>query len=800
MSPKSRVCSAILFFLLPISLFSQTIEVRESSSLENLPFVHIYCTNHSQGVYSDVNGKADISSFSCDSLVFRAIGYKKLLLSKKEVAEKKVIYLHPDPLSIYEVVIAANHWEEERDEIPNQINSISKAEIRLSQSQTAADVLGQYGGVFVQKSQYGGGSPMIRGFAANRVLISVDGVRMNNAIFRSGNLQNLLNIDPFVVQRAEVLFGPGTVIYGSDAIGGVMDFHLLDADFSDKKYIKGEADLRYSSAANEKTGHLDLRYGSKNWSGVSSFSYNSFGDLEMGKYGPDDYLQALVPQKVNGIDSFITQKNSRLQQPSGFNQVHLFQKINYRHRNSKFSYSTYYSTSSDYTRYDRIMQERNGHPRYSEWYYGPQEWLKNELRFSNTDSNRLYDQLQLIVSNQRFEESRYSRSYQSTELSGQVEDVSLWVINLKAEKSLSSKTQLFYGAEFNFNKVSSTAFLENILDGTKTDDLSRYPDGSELNSQGVYTAIRIRLNTKHVLSSGLRFSAVQVIADANQRSLFLPVNNINLTTSSLNGSLGLKSKWTDFLQSYVNLSSAFRAPNLDDLSKVFDSEPGNVVVPNENLKPEYAVNGEAGLILNSSEKWQADLGIYYTHLFGAMVRRPYQLAGQDSIVYKGQLSQVSAVQNAAFSQIAGTWIGVNYLWDEHFRSGINFSYQQGIEEDESGQRGTARHVAPAFGQFFTQYAFKRGTIRFVYQFNSEISYEKLSIGERSKDYLYAKDALDRPYSPGWNIFSIYTQFALNRYNSIHLAWENISNQRYRPYSSGISAPGTNIIVAWRGHF
>lgn len=117
------------------------------------------------------------------------------------------------------VVVSFNQWEQKRNEVPNRIQKVDLRDIVLRNPQTAADLLGQSAGIFIQKSQQAGGSPMIRGFAANRVLIVADGVRMNNAIFRSGNLQNIISIDPQAVENAEVIMGPGTILYGSDAMG-----------------------------------------------------------------------------------------------------------------------------------------------------------------------------------------------------------------------------------------------------------------------------------------------------------------------------------------------------------------------------------------------------------------------------------------------------------------------------------------------------------------------------------------------------------------------------------------------------
>ncbi|TNE78622.1 MAG: TonB-dependent receptor [Bacteroidetes bacterium] len=777
---------------------AQSVEIRDLHSREPLPFVHISCLNASEGLNTDVNGKTSLENLSCDSLLITYLGYQDLLITRTAALAQKTLYLKTDPLPIFEVVIAANHWEEERDKVPNQIADFSRVDVQLTQPQTAADLLDQHAGVYAQKSQYGGGSPMIRGFAANRVLISVNGTRMNNAIFRSGNLQNLLSLDPFLVERGEVLFGPGTVIYGSDAIGGVMDFHLLTTPFSDKPYLKGEASVRYASASNENTAHLHFKYGGKNWSGISSFSYNRFGDLRMGKNGPDEYLQLLRPERINDIDSFVVQSDPRLQSPSGFNIIHLYQKFSYRYKKSEFSYDIYHSSSSDYSRYDRIIQTRNGAPRYSEWYYGPQVWTRQELSWKNQGKTRLTDQFEVKINHQYFAESRHSRRYQASVLSTQRENVNMFSAVLKAEKKLSRKSRLFYGTEMNFNVVRSTAVDEDLSNHSSTEALSRYPDSSTMNIQAVYVALRHELSTKHSLSAGIRANFIQLKADnLNRVGLNLP--NTNLITNAVNGSLGLNSKWSRKFQSFLNLSTAFRSPNVDDISKVFESTAGDVVIPNPDLSPEYALNGEIGFMYQSNRRLKLETGFYFTHLMNALVIRPTLFNGIDSIEYQGEWSKVSSLQNAAYTQIAGAWLKASYQWDEVFSSGLQFNFQYGNEYD-NGIASAARHANPPFGQVYTAANLNKMRIRFVYRFALEQSYDRLALTERDKAYLYALDNFDRPYTPAWSTLNLYFEYAINNYNSLSLAWENIANQRYRPYSSGITAPGSNLIVSWRLHF
>ncbi len=232
----------------------------------------------------------------------------------------------------------------------------------MQNPQTAADLLNISGDVFVQKSQQGGGSPMIRGFATNRVLISVDGIRMNNAIFRSGNIQNVISLDPFSIENTEVVFGPGSIIYGSDAIGGSMNFYTIHPQFSisSSPKINGHAQYRFSSANNENTGHFDINLGFKNLASLTSVSYNSFGNLLMGSDGPNEYLRNEYVKTIDGNDFISANKNNKEQTPTKYSQLNLMQKIRFT-PNEKwyFDYGFHYSETSDYDRYDRLTLYSN---------------------------------------------------------------------------------------------------------------------------------------------------------------------------------------------------------------------------------------------------------------------------------------------------------------------------------------------------------------------------------------------------------------------------------------------------------
>ena len=283
------------------------------------------------------------------------------------------------PVSVY-----YNRWERKINEVPNRITKFNFKQQRLQNPQTMADAIGVTGEVFIQKSQMGGGSPMIRGFATNRVLIVVDGVRMNNAIYRSGNLQNIISFDPLALEDAEVIFGPGSLMYGSDAIGGVMDFHTLQPKFAteNKTLVKGDAFIRYASANQEKTAHANINIASNKFSFLTSLTTSDFGDLQMGKKGgQDSYLRKEYVERIGNQDVVIKNTNPYIQKQSGYHQNNILAKLRYKpSEHWDIQYGFHYSKTGNIPRYDRLIEYAAGNLRFAEWNYGPQFWTMQNFQ------------------------------------------------------------------------------------------------------------------------------------------------------------------------------------------------------------------------------------------------------------------------------------------------------------------------------------------------------------------------------------------------------------------------------------
>ncbi|HOZ16037.1 MAG TPA: TonB-dependent receptor [Tenuifilaceae bacterium] len=797
-------------FLLSLLLFcfcqinAQTITIRDKETTNPIELATIVSNNPNTQAITNSSGQADISEFKNSAwMEIRIIGYTVKRTTYQELlADNFVISLSPSIFSIDQVVVSANRWGQAKRDVPVKITTTRQAQIAFNNPQTTADLLGSTGDVFIQKSQQGGGSPMIRGFATNRLLIVVDGVRMNNAIFRSGNLQNVISLDAFAFEKTEVVFGPSSVIYGSDAIGGVMSFYSLSPKVTtnNKFDVSGNFASRYSTANTEKTGHIDINLGWTKWASLTSFTYTSYGDVTMGKNGPDEYLRKEYVKRENGVDTVVKNSNSRIQQPTGYSQINLMQKIAYVPNNNwNINYGLHYSTTSNYDRYDRLIAYKNGLPRSAEWYYGPQVWLMNNVNIENTTSNTFYDKLTVNAAHQLFEESRNDRSFKGNTLKSRVENVQALNLNLDFKKSIQEKQTIFYGLEVLFNDIKSTGADKNITTGVKVDGPSRYPK-SEWYSYAAYVTYHTKLGKKLGFQLGTRYNQYVLNARFDNTFYPFPYSKANINKGALTGSAGLIYTPTNSWKLNANLSTGFRSPNVDDLGKVFDSSPGTVIVPNPDLDAEYAYNAEIGITKTLGDYFEIDVNAFYTLLDNAMVKRNDLFNEQDSIMYDGELSQVQSIQNAAYAKVWGIQADFELMLTKQLMLSSRFNYQKGTEEIDNGTTSPLRHATPWFGVTKLTYTGTKLKMELFAHFSGEVSYSNLAEEERGKPYIYAIDSNGKPYSPSWYTLNFRSQYQINKTLAISGDVENITNQRYRPYSSGIVAPGFNFIVAVRARF
>lgn len=705
--------------------------------------------------------------------------------------------------SLDEVIIYSGKFAEKKRNIAQKIEVITANKIAQTNSQNTGDLLMNTGNLFVQKSQQGGSSPVIRGFEASRVLLIIDGIRLNNAIYRAGHLQNVITVDQNMLESVEIMYGPSSTLYGSDALGGAVLLRTKLPQLSSSKKIafSGSAFTRYSSANNEKTGHIDLSIGNDKLAWLQSYNYSDFGDLKMGSNYPDQYpdfgRRTHYITSINGIDSIVSNINDRLQRFSGYRQWDITQKLLWK-PNDKVSHllNLQYSNSSDIPRYDRLQDKRNGELRYAAWYYGPQtrQLAAYELNIAKAG---LFDQLKAIISYQHIEESRHTREYRRySRFDHRNEDVRVWNFTVDGRK-LWSQNELTLGVDGQLNKVMSSAFREDIQTKTTSPLDSRYPNGrNNMNYIAAYAQHILKFKGgKLVLNDGLRLQAVQLNATIADNSFFhLPFTEISQENLAVTGNVGLIYNAQNDLRITTNLSTSFRAPNVDDAAKIFESDTAGrrLVVPNPDIKPEYTYNIDLGIAKTFTNNSKAEITAFYTWYRNAIALAPYPFSGEDSTIYNGVMSRTFANQNTAKAFLYGfnANISINILKELELYSTINYTYGRLQKTDKI--EAPLDHIPPVYGK--TSITCSKGKLRAE-------GYVMYNGWKRLKDY--NPDGEDNgQYAtpegmPAWYTINFRSSIQLSEKRSLQLGVENILDRNYRHFASGFSAPGRNFIISAR---
>jgi hemoglobin/transferrin/lactoferrin receptor protein len=714
--------------------------------------------------------------------------------------------------SLDEVVVSANKFEEKKKNIAQRIDVISAKKIAASNTQNTGDLLINTGNVFVQKSQQGGSSPVLRGFEASRVLLVVDGIRMNNAIYRSGHLQNVITVDQNMLERVEVMYGPASTQFGSDALGGVIHLRTKapKLTLNNSVLVTGSGFTRYSSANDEKTGHFDLSIGGKKLAWLQAYTYSDFGNMKMGDHYTDKYpsfgrRDSLIVTD-GGVDNVIANTDNRVQKFSGYKQWDISQKLLFK-QNEKITHQLNFqlSNSGDVPRYDRLQDKRNFGGaigttlRYAEWYYGPQKRILGAYELGAKQLG-FADELRVNINYQDIEESRQQREYRRYDrFDSRVEKLKVWGFNIDARKKW-NRDELSFGIDGQLNDLTSTATRTNLTSGAVSKLDTRYPDGdNNMNLFGIYLQHVSKFkNSKWILNDGIRLQTVSLKSTIADNSFFnLPYTSIDQDNFSLTGNVGIVFSPVANTRFTTNISSAFRAPNIDDLAKIFESSTAakQVVFPNADIKPEKTYNIDISLSQIIADKIRIEATGFYTMFRNALVKAPYQLNGQDSVIYNGVKSQVLANQNRNKAYLYGFNFNVaaDFCKQLSFYTTINYTY--GRYKKYTGTEVPLDHIPPVFGKTSITYKYKLLSTELFALYNGWKKIKDYNPdGEDNQQYA-TTDGM-----PSWFTFNWRGNVNITKNFTIQTGVENIFDRNYRYFASGFSAPGRNIFVALRAGF
>lgn len=677
----------------------------------------------------------------------------------------------------------------------NDVQRIGSNQIQLDLPPTAADIVQSNTGVFVQKSQQGGGSFMMRGFSANRVLISVDGIVMNNAIFRSGNVHQIIALDPYNIEYFDVAMGASSTLYGSGAIGGVVAIQSKRATLSDSAAHTSSGGLvKFNSANRENTIRLELNYHGKKIASRTMLGVSRFADLKMGRNGSNQLLRPFYVSNKEGVDTVLLNRDPERQLFTQYTQWNLAQSLLIP-ISSKWTTHIQIlgSITTDIPRYDRLIQKIDSRFRFGNWRYGPQEWFMASAEFTQNKSGNFFDQVRILPSYQRYKESRISRRFKDTLENYNLEDLHIFGLNIDAEKSLYRNVLLLSGTEARHQQVNSNGYVKNTITGVTQVGPSRYPGNSTTTEGGVYAMLRWAITGRTQLEGGFRGNWIGITSD----SLLVGTGVglvLNQRYSAFTGSISLVHRLTKFHRVEFHGGTGFRAPNVDDLSKVFDSRPGRVILPNPNLSPERSVYGSLHHRYRSSKfLWETE--VFINLLNDGIGLDINALSRDDSILYQGELSQIEQLTNYESMTVYGIQSHFEFRFLSKWTIKGGITYQQG----ETNLGNSLRHLPPTQLNLAGRYQVKSWVFRIKGTYSAGFGPGELSPEELAKPHIYITNKAGQLISPAWHTVDVSVSKTFKHRIALTIRGSNLTNRRYRPYSSGMVAPGAAVEAAlsWR---
>ena len=813
-----RVLILILIFISSSSI-AQTITILDDESKFPIANVAVFNEDKTKNVVSDKNGKIDISKFKYnDILSFKHVTYIEYEVLKRQITTD-TIFLRSTSHHLEEVFLSTSKSVESRKRIAEQIDVFSIKDIQRVAPQTSADMLAEMPGIKVQKSQFGGGSPVLRGMEANRVLLVVDGVRMNNAIYRKGHLQNSITVSPNMLDRVEVIFGPSSVIYGSDALGGVIHYYTRKPKTSEKTDFDANFLTRYSTVNREVTAQAGVELSFKNFASFTSVSRSNFGDLRMGKNRNHNFEDwGKVFEYSNNTDDYynenpVINSNPNLQKNTGYDQTDILQKFFVPlSEKTDLNINFQYSTSSNIPRFDRLTEKRNGELRFAEWYYGPQQRFLASAELEINPEKSWVDNGSITLAYQNIKESRVNRKFGSLDRTIRKENVDVLSINADFSLPLTKNKDriLSYGAELTHNNVESNPEGKTLeVNGNQISGFSdtfavqsRYADGgSTYTTSAAYVNYRQDISKKSTLNSGIRFTNAHLTAKWIDETFFtLPDNDITVNNASVSATLGYVFKPTESWQLNSVISTGFRSPNLDDLGKVREKS-GNVTVPNIDLGPEYAYNAELGILKHFNEKkFYVGATVYYTLLDNYITREAFNLNGKTTMTYDGEEANIVANVNKKNAYIFGGTLDVKGQLTNYLSTRASVTYTKGKAYDTNEALSS---IPPLFG--LVEFTHEKGRLNLGLdvKFNGRKKPDDYNITEgidRYEDTPYISKTDSYYGTPAWTTLNFNSKYKLTKNIDALVNVDNIFDIHYREFASGISAPGRNFSFTLLGSF
>jgi outer membrane receptor protein involved in Fe transport len=628
--------------------------------------------------------------------------------------------------------------------LPYSLVQKNAASIKFGNYRTTPEALMGSSGVFVQKTNHGGGSAIIRGLTGNQTLLMLDGVRLNNATFRYGPNQYLNNIDLYTIDQIEVSKGTGSVEYGSDAIGGVIHLHSYRPMYNQKKTWNSSTTLKYLGQDMEKTARATVQYSQKNFAIQSGITLRNFGDLVGGK-------------------------NVGVQSPSGYDEtgVNTIARIQLN-KAGEITISSRFFIQKDVPIYHKVLLES-----FKVNKIAKQERNIQSIQWEKNLSSKYLSKIKVTQSFQYSNEERESNKLNNVIYKYEIDQVSSNGTSVDLYSNPTKNWQINSGIDYNADKIKSALIDKNLTTGVSVNKRGLYPNNSSYKSFSVFNLHKIDLKKWHI-EAGLRYNRFGIqLTDTS-------IGQVNINPSALVGNAGISYKLNTTNLVYASLSSGYRAPNIDDMGTLgivdFRYE-----LPSNSLEPEKSLHYELGYKLNT-KMVQFDLSGFYLNLKDIITRQ--KVTGS---IINGY--QVYSKQNSDASYIKGFETNLALQLNQQFKWSSNLTYTYGQNETKNEPM---RRIPPFFGQ--QELAWKKNNTQILVQHLYAGKQDRLAQGDKDDN------RIGKNGTPNWNVFNI----SLNQQFKnifIQLGGINLLNEKYKTHGSGIYAMGRtySVLVQWYFH-
>ena len=596
-------------------------------------------------------------------------------------------------------------------------------------------------GVFVQKTNHGGGSPFVRGLTGNQTLILVDGIRMNNSTFRYGPNQYLNTIDPFTIHRVEVVKGSGSVQYGSDALGGVIQVLTHEPHYAEKSHFSGMLNGRYWSADMEKTGRGQVMYSSSKFAVLGGLSLKDFGAIRGGK-------------------------NTGIQAPSGYDEWDADLKLKWKIASNAELIAAHQAVRQENVPVFHKVQLEN----FMLNEMDPQTRSLSYLKLNLQNASKFYRTVSVTGSYQQSKEGRNSQKNESNSLRKENDVVKTSNASVDFLSELSRNWTANTGLEYYYDKIGSSK-EDIIINGSSVSGRGLYPDGATYGSASIYSLHHVHLN-KFNFEAGLRYNRFSAkIKDETLGNVEINPDAFVINTG-LNYRLGIH-------HFYGSFSSGYRAPNIDDMGTLgivdFRYE-----IPSAGLQPEKNYNTEIGYKVHAG-KWKGSLALYHNRLNDLISR--VKLEGQQIEGYP-----VYKKENLEKASIKGLEASVQWKADKDLllNGFVSYNYGKNISKDEP-----LRRIPPLNGNASLRYSL--GKLYLISELAWAAKQTRLAQGDKDDN------RIPEGGTPGWQVLNVFGGYKL-KFFEVRLSAQNLFNEDYRTHGSGINGVGRSMLVSGQVNF